>query len=105
MIPFLKHTLCSTCYQRLANLAKSLTDPLVRFLPPNAAPIESLETQRQIKVLVNGLSARARRHAEIHGLGLIEKIILKRMLLKSLNNSGYHRDFSREAAISIISKV
>ena len=91
--------------QELDAFAENLAADLGRRYPPASEARTDPGAAHQIKVILEGLGARAVRYQSEHGLGLYRKAKLGNVFKWKLREIGYSEAFSERATKEIITRL
>lgn len=89
----------------LEAFAVSLAEDLGRRFPPASEARTDPGAKHQVKVILEGLSARAVRYREQNKLGIYKKAKLANVFRWKLTELGYSKDFVERAAKEIATKI
>lgn len=91
--------------KELQAFAGTLAEDLGRRFPPSSEARTDPGAKHQIKVILDGLSARAVRYHEQHKLGVYKKAKLANVFKWKLSEIGYSKDFIDMATKEIVTKL
>jgi hypothetical protein len=91
--------------KELQAFAEGLADDLGRRFPPASEARTDPGAKHQIKVILEGLAARAVRYHEEHKLGVYKKAKLANVFKWKLSELGYSKDFVDRATKEIATKL
>jgi len=91
--------------RELEEFAKGLADDLARRFPPASESRTDPGANHQIKVILEGLAARAVRYREQHKLGIYKKAKLGNVFRWKLKEYGYTTEFTERATKEIITRL
>jgi hypothetical protein len=91
--------------RELRQFANDLADDLGRRFPPDSEKRTDPGAKHQIKVILEGLAARAARFHEQHKLGIYRKAKLANVFRWRLTELGYSRPFVEEATSQIAKRL
>ena len=91
--------------QELEAFAESLASDLRRRFPPASEARTDPGAAHQIRVILEGLSARAVRYQTEHGFGVYRKAKLGSVFKWKLRELGYSESFSERATKEIITRL
>lgn len=91
--------------KELESFAVSLAEDLGRRFPPASEGRTDPGAKHQIKVILEGLAARAVRYREQNKLGIYKKAKLANVFRWKLTELGYSKDFVERAAKEIATKI
>ena len=91
--------------QELDEFATALALDLSRRFPPASEARTDPGAQHQIKVILEGLGARAVRYRQEHGLGIYKKAKLGNVFRWKLKEFGYTEAFIERATKEIITRI
>lgn len=89
----------------LENFATVLADDLKRRFPPASEARTDTGAQHQIKVILEGLSARAVRFHQEHKLGVYKKAKLANVFKWRLTEAGYSKPFVERATKEVVTSL
>ena len=89
----------------LEQFANNLAADLGRRFPPASEARTDPGAKHQIKVILEGLGARAVRYQSEHGLGLYRKAKLGNVFKWKLREIGYTEDFAERATKEIVTRL
>jgi len=89
----------------LEEFALGLAQDLARRFPPASESRTDRGAARQIKVILEGLGARAVRYRDQHGLGVYKKAKLGNVFRWRLEDLGYSREFAERATKDLITRL
>ena len=89
----------------LEEFANVLAIDLGRRFPPASEARTDTGAQHQLKVILEGLSARAMRYHEEHKLGIYRKAKLGNVFKWKLKELGYSDAFSERATKTIVTRI
>lgn len=87
------------------SFARALADDLTRRFPPASEKRTDAGAAHQLKVILEGLGARAVRFKAEHGLGIYKKAKLGTVFKYRLRELGYSDDFVDIATADIIRRI
>src|SRR5262245_37597078 len=90
---------------RLEEFATGLADDLARRFPPASESRTDPGARHQLKVILEGLSARAVRYREQHRLGVYRKAKLGNVFQWRLKEHGYSAEFVERATKELITRL
>jgi len=91
--------------RELEKFATGLADDLARRFPPTSESRTDPGAKHQIKVILEGLAARAVRYREQHKLGIYKKAKLGNVFQWKLKEYGYTAEFVERATREIITRL
>ncbi|MDE2357936.1 MAG: hypothetical protein KGL70_00965 [Betaproteobacteria bacterium] len=91
--------------RELEEFAVSLADDLGRRFPPASEARTDPGAQHQIKVILDGLGARAVRYHKEHKLGVYKKAKLGNAFKWRLKEIGYSPEFCERATKEVITRL
>lgn len=91
--------------QELETFAENLASDLGRRFPPASEKRTDPGAAHQIKVILEGLGARAVRYQLEHGLGLYRKAKLGNVFKWKLREIGYSEAFSERATKEVVTRL
>ena len=91
--------------RELEEFAVSLADDLGRRFPPASEARTDPGAQHQIKVILEGLGARAVRYHKEHKLGVYKKAKLGNTFKWKLKEIGYSPEFCERATKEVITRL
>lgn len=91
--------------RELEEFATGLADDLARRFPPASEARTDAGAKHQIKVILEGLAARAVRYHEEHKLGIYKKAKLGNVFRWKLKEHGYTKEFAEGATKEIITRL
>ena len=91
--------------RELEEFAAGLAADLGRRFPPASESRTDPGAQHQIKVILEGLAARALRYHEQHKLGVYKKAKLGNVFQWKLKELGYSADFAELATKEIVTRL
>ena len=91
--------------RELEEFAVSLADDLGRRFPPASEARTDPGAQHQIKVILEGLGARAVRYHKEHKLGVYKKAKLGNAFKWKLKELGYSAEFCERATKEVITRL
>ena len=91
--------------RELEEFATSLALDLGRRFPPTSEARTDAGARHQIKVILEGLSARAVRYRQEHNLGIYKKAKLGNVFRWKLKELGYSATFIEHATKEIITRL
>jgi hypothetical protein len=91
--------------KELETFATGLADDLGRRFPPASEARTDPGAQHQIRVILEGLSARAVRYHEEKKLGVYKKAKLANVFKWKLSELGYSKDFVEKATKEIVTRL
>src|SRR5438270_6730296 len=91
--------------RELEEFAKGLADDLARRFPPASESRTDPGAHHQIKVILEGLAARAVRYREEHKLGIYRKAKLGNVFRWKLKELGYSEAFVERATKEIVTRL
>lgn len=91
--------------KEIESLAMGLADDLGRRFPPASEARTDAGAKHQLKVILDGLSARAVRYHEEHRLGVYKKAKLANVFKWKLTEIGYSKSFVDLATKEIATKL
>ena len=91
--------------RELEEFATSLANDLGRRFPPSSEARTDPGAKHQIKVILEGLGARAVRYQMEHNLGVYKKAKLGNVFKWKLRELGYSPDFAERATKEIITRL
>lgn len=91
--------------KELEEFASGLAADLGRRFPPASEKRTDTGAQQQIKVILEGLSARAVRFHEEHKLGIYKKAKLGNVFKWKLKELGYSEQFAERATKEIVTRL
>jgi hypothetical protein len=91
--------------KELEAFATGLADDLGRRFPPASEARTDPGAQHQIRVILEGLSARAVRYHEEKKLGVYKKAKLANVFKWKLSELGYSKDFVEKATKEIVTRL
>jgi hypothetical protein len=89
----------------LEAFATGLAADLTRRFPPASEARTDTGAKNQLKIILDGLGARALRYHEQHKLGIYKKAKLANVFRWKLAEAGYSKDFVESATKSIVTRV
>jgi hypothetical protein len=89
----------------LEQFAAGLANDLGRRFPPASEKRTDPGAQHQIKVILEGLGARAVRYQGEHKLGIYKKAKLGNVFKWKLKELGYSEDFAERATKEIVTRL
>ena len=89
----------------LEEFAVALASDLGRRFPPSSEARTDPGAQHQIRVILEGLGARAVRYNSEHGLGIYKKAKLGNVFKWKLKEIGYSNEFAERATKEIITRL
>jgi len=89
----------------LEEFATSLATDLGRRFPPASETRTDPGAKHQIKVILEGLGARAIRYQAEHKLGIYKKAKLGNVFKWKLKDLGYSEDFAERATKDIVTRL
>ena len=89
----------------LESFATELANDLGRRFPPASEARTDPGAKHQIKVILEGLSARAIRYHGEHKLGIYKKAKLGNVFKWKLRELGYSEDFAEHATKEIVTRL
>lgn len=91
--------------RELEDFAVTLAVDLGRRFPPASEARTDPGAVHQVKVILEGLAARAVRYHQEHGLGVYRKAKLGNVFKWKLRDLGYSADFAERATKEIITRL
>src|SRR2546423_11684416 len=91
--------------RELEEFATGLADDLARRFPPASEPRTAPGAKHQIKVILEGLAARAVRYHDQHKLGIYKKAKLANVFKWKLTELGYSADFVDRATKELATRL
>lgn len=91
--------------KELEDFATSLAEDLGRRYPPASEARTDPGAKHQIKVILDGLSARAVRYHEQHKLGIYKKAKLGNVFKWKLQELGYSAEFAEAATKELVTRL
>jgi len=91
--------------RELEQFAVGLAEDLGRRFPPSSESRTDPGVKHQIKVILEGLGARAVRYHTEHKLGVYKKAKLGNVFKWKLREIGYSADFAEQATKEIITRL
>ena len=91
--------------REIEDFATGLANDLGRRFPPASEARTDKGVQQQIKVILDGLAARAVRYHDEHKLGIYGKAKLGNVFKWKLKELGYSRDFAERATKEIVTRL
>jgi hypothetical protein len=91
--------------RELEEFAASLAEDLGRRFPPSSEARTDPGAQNQVKVILEGLGARAVRYHKEHNLNLYKKAKLGNVFKWKLKEIGYSVAFSERATKEIVTRL
>ena len=91
--------------KELEDFATGLATDLGRRFPPASEGSTDTGAQHQLKVILEGLSARALRYHEEHKLGIYRKAKLGSVFKWKLKELGYTEPFTERATKAIVTRI
>jgi hypothetical protein len=91
--------------QELESFATELATDLTRRFPPSSEARTDVGAKHQLKIILDGLGARALRFHDQHKLGLYKKAKLANVFRWKLAEAGYSKDFVESATKSIVTRI
>ncbi len=91
--------------KELEDFAIALAEDLGRRFPPKSEARTDQGAKHQIKVILEGLSARAVRYREEHKLGIYRKAKLANTFRWRLTELGYSKSFVDEATKAVVTRI
>lgn len=91
--------------KELESFAVSLAEDLGRRFPPASEKRTDPGAKHQLKVILDGLAARAVRYHEQNKLGIYKKAKLANVFRWKLAEIGYSKDFVERAAKEVATKI
>ena len=91
--------------KELTEFATALAGDLARRFPPASETRTDAGAVHQVKVILDGLAARAVRYHEQHKLGVYRKAKLGNVFRWKLTELGYSVDFAERATKEIITRL
>jgi hypothetical protein len=91
--------------RELEDFAASLAADLGRRFPPSSEARTDTGALHQMKVILDGLSARAARYDDEHKLGIYRKAKLGNVFKWKLKELGYSETFSERATKTIVKRI
>lgn len=91
--------------QELEAFATTLADDLGRRFPPSSEARTDTGAKNQIRVILEGLGARAVRYNGEHKLGIYKKAKLGNVFKWKLKELGYSDDFAERATKEIVTRL
>lgn len=91
--------------RELEEFATSLAADLGRRFPPSSEKRTDSGATHQLKVIMDGLAARAVRYHEEHKLGIYKKAKLANVFKWKLSELGYSTDFVERATKEIATRL
>lgn len=89
----------------LENFAGTLAEDLNRRFPPASEARTDTGAKNQIKVILDGLSARAVRYHQEHKLGVYRKAKLANVFKWRLAEFGYSKEFVERATKEVVTRI
>jgi hypothetical protein len=89
----------------LEEFATGLATDLARRFPPSSESRTDHGAQSQIKVILDGLAARAIRYKQEHKLGIYKKAKLGNVFRWKLMDLGFSKDFAENATKEIVTRL
>jgi hypothetical protein len=89
----------------LEEFATALATDLGRRFPPSSEARTDPGVQHQVKVILEGLTARAVRYHEQHKLGVYRKAKLANVFKWKLTELGYSDDFVERATKQVVTRL
>jgi hypothetical protein len=89
----------------LEQFAFGLAQDLARRFPPASEKRTDPGAAHQIKVILEGLAARAVRYRDQHGLGLYKKAKLGNVFRWRLTELGYSEGFAQRATKELVTRL
>jgi hypothetical protein len=91
--------------RELEEFATGLAEDMNRRFPPTSEARTDPGARHQLKVILDGLAARAVRYHEQNKLGVYRKAKLGNVFKWKLRELGYSRDFAERATKGIIARL
>ena len=91
--------------REIEEFATGLANDLGRRFPPASEARTDKGAQQQIKVILDGLAARAVRYHDEHKLGIYGKAKLGNVFKWKLKDLGYSPEFSERATKEIVTRL
>jgi hypothetical protein len=91
--------------RELQQFANDLAEDLGRRFPPDSEKRIDPGAKHQVKVILEGLSARAARYHELHKLGIYRKAKLANVFRWRLTELGYSKAFVDDATSQIARRL
>jgi hypothetical protein len=91
--------------EELEKFALGLAEDLARRFPPASETRTDPGARHQIKVILEGLAARAVRYQEEHRLGVYKKAKLGNVFKWRLKELGYSDEFTESATRQIVTRI
>ena len=91
--------------RELEEFATALANDLGRRFPPASEARTDPGVEHQIKVILEGLTARAVRFHEQHKLGVYKKAKLANVFKWKLTDLGYSEDFVERATRQVVTRL
>lgn len=85
--------------------ASELAADLTRRFPPSSQARTDTGAKNQLKIILEGLAARAARFQDQHELGVYKKAKLANVFRWKLSEAGYTKDFVEAATKSIVTRI
>ena len=91
--------------EQIEEFATTLAADLGRRFPPSSEARTDPGATHQLKVILDGLAARAVRYHEEHKLGIYRKAKLGNVFKWNLRELGYSNEFSEHATKEIVTRL
>lgn len=91
--------------QELEEFATTLAMDMARRFPPASEARTDDSAKRQVKVIIEGLAARAVRYHEQNKLGIYRKAKLANVFKWKLKDLGYTADFADSATKELVTRL
>jgi hypothetical protein len=91
--------------QALEEFAQALANDLGRRFPPSSEARTDPGAKYQLKVILEGLGARAVRYQNEHKLGIYKKAKIGNVFKWKLKELGYSDDFAERATKEIVTRL
>lgn len=91
--------------RELEEFALGLAQDLARRFPPASEARTDPGAARQVKIILEGLGARAVRYRDQHGLGVYKKAKLGNVFRWRLQELGFSEDFSQRATKDLVTRL
>ena len=91
--------------QEIEEFAAVLAADLARRFPPSSEARTDPGAKHQLKVILDGLAARAVRYHDEHKLGIYKKAKLGNVFKWKLKDLGYSAEFTEHATKEIITRL